>query len=291
VSTWRSERAERLRSAPGRLEAWAGQQDPASPAGVALRGWSRYRAADGPLQSLLLTLYVLIAVVPALIVMDAYLQRNPAALSSRIAQHYRLSAATADVLRGVLSTERRHELGSALFAIAGALFFGLGFGRVLQLVHVRAWQLDLRRGIGDQARYAAVLLGLYGLILVLLVQMTELADGPGWTRLTISPGWVVLLFAFFLWSARLLTHGLVPVRDLLPGAALTALALVALMIVSSYVMNLWVDLYARDYGGFGVVMAVFFWLGLSSTAAVGAAILNPVLADRRRARYVVAASR
>ena len=102
---------------------------------------------------------------------------------------------------------------------------------------------------------------------------------------------VVLLFAFFLWSARLLTHGLVPVRDLLPGAALTALALVALMIVSSYVMNLWVDLYARDYGGFGVVMAVFFWLGLSSTAAVGAAILNPVLADRRRARYVVAASR
>jgi hypothetical protein len=29
-------------------------------------------------------------------------------------------------------------LGSALLAIAGALFFGVGFGRVMQLVHVRA---------------------------------------------------------------------------------------------------------------------------------------------------------
>jgi hypothetical protein len=31
-----------------------------------------------------------------------------------------------------------------------------------------------------------------------------------------------------------------------------------LMLISSYVMKFWVNLYARDYGGFGVVLAIYF---------------------------------
>ena len=33
------------------------------------------------------------------------------------------------------------------------------------------------------------------------------------------------------------------------------------MLLSSFVMEPWVDLYASDYGGLGVVMALFFWIG------------------------------
>ena len=48
----------------------------------------------------------------------------------------------------VCSARGKHELGSALFATAGALFFGLGFGRVLQRVHARARPLPLpKRGV------------------------------------------------------------------------------------------------------------------------------------------------
>jgi uncharacterized BrkB/YihY/UPF0761 family membrane protein len=46
-------------------------------------------------------------------------------------------------------------------------------------------------------------------------------------------------------------------------------------------MELWVDFYARDYGGFGVVMAIFFWIGFSSFVIVASASLSPVLAERR----------
>jgi hypothetical protein len=42
------------------------------------------------------------------------------------------------------------------------LFFGLNFGRVLQLVHARAWQVPLPRRQTDQGLYAAVLLGCTG---------------------------------------------------------------------------------------------------------------------------------
>ena len=46
---------------PRRGREWVERQDPASPSGVAINVWRRYRAVDGPLQSALLSLYVLIA--------------------------------------------------------------------------------------------------------------------------------------------------------------------------------------------------------------------------------------
>ncbi|HXY84115.1 MAG TPA: YhjD/YihY/BrkB family envelope integrity protein [Gaiellaceae bacterium] len=262
---------------------WVERQDPASRPGVAIEAWRRYRAVDGPLQSALLSLYVLVAIVPALLVMEEYLETNPAALANHIVHHYRLNGSTASLVHGVLVQDRTHELGSALFAIAGALFFGLGFGRVLQLVHARAWQIPLPARQTDQARYAAVLLGLYGLILLLLVQLTELGTGPSWARWAVVPGWICLLVVFFLWAPRLLMHKLITRRDLLPGAVVTAVGLVLLMLVSRFVMRFWVDLYARDYGGFGVVMAIFFWIAFSSAVIVWAVSISPPLAARRAA--------
>jgi membrane protein len=90
---------------------------------------------------------------------------------------------------------------------------------------------------------------------------------------------------FFTWAPWLLTHKLVSRRDLLPGAVLTALGLVVLMLVSSYVMEFWVNLYASDYGGLGVVLAIYFWIAFSAAVIVGAASLAPLLAERRNLRH------
>jgi uncharacterized BrkB/YihY/UPF0761 family membrane protein len=65
---------------------------------------------------------------------------------------------------------------------------------------------------------------------------------------------------------------------------LTAAGLVALMLISSVGLELWLNFYARDYGGFGVVMAIFFWIGLGSSLVVFAASLSPALARRRGLR-------
>src|SRR3954452_17906912 len=186
---------------------WVERQDVDSPAGVAISAWRHYRFVDGPLQSALLSLYVLVAVLPALLVMEEYLDPNPNALAARMAHHYHLNAPTTSLLHSVLGEGRSHELGSALLAIAGALFFGLGFGRVLQLVHTRAWRLELPKKRSDQGRYALVLLGLCSLLMLLLVQAKELTGGPGWDNLAVSPGWVALLTVFFIWAPRLLTYG------------------------------------------------------------------------------------
>jgi uncharacterized BrkB/YihY/UPF0761 family membrane protein len=56
------------------------------------------------------------------------------------------------------------------------------------------------------------------------------------------------------------------------------------MVASRFVMQYWVDLYARDYGGLGVVLAIYFWIAFSSAVIVGAASLSPALAERRSVR-------
>jgi membrane protein len=271
----------RVASAAERPRGWIEGGDQASRRGVALSWWRRYRAIDGPLQSLLLTVYVFLAVLPAILVLAEYLERNPAALANHLVARYDLNGSTAETLRGVLVGDRQHELGTAIFAIVTALVFGIGFGRVLQLVYGRAWGLELRERIGDQWRYAVVLLSLFGLIALLLVQTTEIAEHPPWANLAAAPGWVIVLFGYFVWAPRYLTHKRIAARDLVASAALTSLGIVVLMLVSSHAMAPWINLYATDFSGLGVFMALFFWLALSSSVIVVCASLSPVLAGRR----------
>jgi hypothetical protein len=46
----------------------------------------------------------------------------------------------------------------------------------------------------------------------------------------------------------------------------------------------WLNFYASDYGGLGVVMAIFFWVAFSSAVIVVAASLAPAFAHRRSIR-------
>ena len=274
----------RLKELSRRGNDWVERQEPDSPTGVAIGAWLRYRAVEGPLQTALLSLYILVAVLPALLVMEEYLDPHPNSLANSITHHYRLNASTSELIHNVLGEGRSHELGSALIAIASALIFGIGFGHVLQIVHARAWQLDLKTGLGDQIGYGAVLAGLYGLLMLLLLQLNDFHPRSTVVKVLLGLGWVGFLILFFVVVPWLLTHKQVAPRDLLPSAALTAVGLVVLMVVSRFVMPSWIDLYARDYGGLGVVLAIYFWIAFSSALIVWTASLSPALAERRDVR-------
>jgi membrane protein len=276
--------AARARAVAERGQAWVESRDPASKTGVAIGAWRRYRLVEGPLQSALLSLYILVAVLPALLVMEEYLDPHPNSLANSLVHHYRLNASTSELIHNVLGEGRSHELGSALLAIASALVFGIGFGHVLQLVHARAWQLDLRTGVLDTVGYGAVLAGLYGLLMLLLLQLNDFHPRSTVVKVLLGIGWAGFLTLFFVVVPWLLTHKQLEPRDLVPAAVLTALGLVALMVVSRFVMQFWVDLYARDYGGLGVVLALYFWIAFCSAIIVWAASLSPALADRRERR-------
>jgi membrane protein len=253
--------------------------------GVCIDAWRRYRAVQGPLQSALLSLYIFVAILPALLVMEGYLENDPGALAKSMVEQYGLSTSTGDLVANVFSHGKQHHLGATLFAVAGALFVGINFGRVFQDVHARAWEVTLPAKRFDYPRYLAALLGLYGLILLMLFQARELQGEPSWAGLALVPGWIAVLTLYFQWIKRMLTYKLVPARDMLRVSLLTATLIVAVVVISSRIMEYWINLYSDDYGVFGVVIAIFFWIGFSSAIIVLALSLGPSLAGRKRFRH------
>jgi hypothetical protein len=267
-----------------RPRAWVESGNEASTRYTALSWWQHYVLIDGPLQSLLLTVYVFFAIVPAVLVLAEYMEHNPAALANHLVSHYHLRGSAAHMVQSVLVSDKRHQLVPAALAIVTVLGFGIGFGRVLQLVYGRAWGLHVRPKLTDQIRFALILLALFGLISLFLVQTTEVDAHrhPAWANPAFAPGWILVLFGFFIWAPRYVTHHRLSARDLAASSALTSLGIVLLMLVSTFAMSPWINFYfGTDYGGLGILMALFFWLGLSASVIVLAASLSPVLAGRR----------
>ena len=97
--------------------------------------------------------------------------------------------------------------------------------------------------------------------------------------MAVVPGWIALLTLYFLWIKRMLTYKLVARRDMLRASLLSGAVIVFIVVFSSWVMEYWIDLYAGDYGVFGVVIAIFFWIGFSSAVIV----LAPLTGARRAA--------
>ena len=267
----------------GRL--WIENQDPASRKG-ATRDWvRRYQAADGQLYAVLLAAYLFLTLMPALLVESSYINNNPDAWANRLQQRLGLTGETATLLHGVLVGAGGHKLSAVLIALLDLFLFGLGFGRVLQLVHARSWGIDLRKNvIADQTRYLAVLVVLVVMGALFLVQDRVLAGDAAWIGWLLDIGWLVVLLGFFVWAPWELLHHRVAPRDIAPGAVFTILCFVALRLISSLLFTHWLNWYSHTYGALGIVMAIVFWMILFATIMVLAAALAPALAHRRDLR-------
>ena len=269
--------------ARGRL--WIENQDPASRKGAGI-GWvRRYQAADGQLYAVLLAAYLFLTMLPLLLIYSTYLYNDPEALAKRVEHRLKLEGSTAKLLDAVLAGASDHKLSAAVIAALNLFLFGLGFGRVLQLVHARSWGFDLRkRAVIDQVVYLEVLGALALLTLLFFVQTKALRGDPSWIGWVLDIGWFFLLLGFFVWAPRVLLNGRVAARDILPGALFTMLGLVGMRIISGLLLKHWLEWYSRTYGALGIVMAIFFWIIAITTILILAAALSPALAHRRDLR-------
>jgi membrane protein len=267
----------------GRL--WIENQTPDSRKGATIGWFRRYQAADGQLYAVLLSAYFFVTMLPVLLVAGSWVYSDPTALSDRVERRLRLHGTTADLFSTVMAGTAEHKLSAVLIAIIDLFFFGLGFGRVLQLAHARSWGIKLPKSpVVDQVRYAEVLAALVVGVFVFVIQTRELRGQPSWIGYVLDIGWVALLVGFFVWAPRLLLHHRVPARDLLPGAVFTVAGMVGLRLISVLLLAHWLNWYSTTYGAFGIVIALFFWIILEGTIMILAAALSPALAHRRDLR-------
>ena len=149
-----------------------------------------------------------------MLVVASYVYSDPTALSRRIEHRLALHGTTATLFSTVLVGAGENKLSAVLIAIIDLFFFGLGFGRVLQLAHARSWGLDLGKSrVVDQARYAEVLGAMVLAVIVFVVQTRQLRGDPSWIGWLLDVGWLALLVCFFVWAPHMLLHRRVAVRD------------------------------------------------------------------------------
>jgi membrane protein len=212
----------------------------------------------------------------------SYLYSDPNALADRVESRLHLHGVTATLFSTVMVGAGEHKVSAVLIAVVDLFFFGLGFGRVLQLAHARSWGLDLRKSVVvDQVRYAEVLGALVVGVFLFVLQTRVLRGQPSWIGYVLDVVWLALLLWFFVWAPRLLLHHRVARRDVVPGAVFTVLGLVGLRLISVLLLTHWLNWYSTTYGAFGIVIALFFWIILIGTIMILAAALSPAFAHRR----------
>jgi membrane protein len=266
----------------GRGQAWVETRDPASRSGATIGWFKRYRAADGQLYAVLLSAYFFLTMVPLLILETSYVFRDPHAYAIRLSARLGLNGETQRLVVSVLDGSSNHKLTALVLAIVNLFLFGVGFGRVLQLAHARAWGLDLRgSALADQGTYYGILVALTVLTFTYVIQLRVLNDSPAWIGWSLDVGWLVVLVAFLVLAPWFLLHRRVPWRDIVPGALFTVVCFAGLRVVSGLFLTRWLNSYSGTYGSLGIVMAIFFWLVVYSTVLVLAAALSPALAHRR----------
>ena len=265
-----------------RSRLWIENQPPDSRKGATI-GWvRRYQASNGQLFAVLLSAYLLLTLLPVFLVTASYSYNDPTALADRIEHRLRLTGTTAQLFSSVMVGAGEHKISAVLIAIIDLFFFGLGFPRVLQIVHARSWGIDLDRSVlADQARYVEVLVALVLGAALFVAQTRALRGEPTWIGWILDLGWLALLLSFFVWAPRLLLHHRVTTRNLVPGAVFTVLGLVILRLISVLLLAHWLNWYSTTYGAFGIVIAIFFWIILIGTVLILAAALSPALAQRR----------
>ena len=267
-----------------KAQAWADRQEAHSRKGVALGWFGRYRQADGQLFALLLAAYFFVTLLPAVIAMGTYTDRDPTAVSAKLISRLHLSGQTATLTREVLRGAGGHQLTATLIAVASVISFGLGIGRTLQLVYGRVWGIPPQRGLVDQARYLVWLLVFLAGCLLYVIETALIPASSGWIEWVLAPLWIAGAVGLLAWSPVFLLHNRVTLRDAMPGALLGTLGLVGLRLLSSNVFTNWLNWYSKYYGGIGIVMAIFFWLVLATTLLIITAALSPAYAVRRARR-------
>jgi uncharacterized BrkB/YihY/UPF0761 family membrane protein len=87
--------------------------------------------------------------------------------------------------------------------------------------------------------------------------------------------------AFWLWTPRYLLHRKIALRALLPGALLASVAAGGAAALSPFFLGPSLNTDGRQFGSFGVVLALIAWGYTLTTVSLVCGVFSPVWAEWR----------
>lgn len=228
-------------------------------------------------RSMVIAAQALLALVPLLIVLGAFL---PTELGQLALQRFEAATgldpdSTALARRSVTPDQVRTETGVAGLLLT--VFSARSFARAVQRMFERVWALPHVGGVRGNGRCFGWLAG--WLVLLPLIALVSgalgrvLPFGSGVPLLS-----MVLATLVWWWSAHTLLVGRVPWVRLAPGAAIVGVVTVTYSSASGLVMPAYVASSTDQLGTLGLILATTTWLIGFSLILVVASILGRVLA-------------
>jgi membrane protein len=190
-----------------------------------------------------------------------------------------------DEIGGTVNQSRLRGSGLALaVGVALALWGGLGVAEAAQAAMNGIWNVPRRRYPNFFLRRLRGLAWLVilggGLLLASVVSGFAAAADTAWSGPAGVAASTLVNMLLFLVGFRVLTVRNVPLRSLLPGAVLAALAWALLQWLGGWYVDRQLSRASATYGAFALVIGLLSWLYLASTVTLLAAELNVVRARR-----------
>ena len=185
------------------------------------------------------------------------------------------------------TVEGSHLRGSGLALVVGtafALWGGLGVADAAQQAMNSIWNVPRRRYPSFALRRLRGLLWLVvlggGLLAASLAAGFANAAGSALSGVAGVVASVAVNALLFLVGFRVLTVRNIPLRSLLPGAVVAAIAWALLQLLGSWYVHRQLAHATNTYGTFALVIGLLSWLYLAATVTLYAAELNAVRVRR-----------
>ncbi len=249
----------------------------------------RFVGVRGSALAASITLYFFLAIFAVTVLAVAllgFLSEGGANLARNLPSQLGLSGPTAQLVHNAVDTARHSRKVATVVGLVGFAWTGTNLGIVIGDAYNAAWDVD-RRGMVDRL-YAVAWLG----GAAVLIGAGALATA-GWGLLpgVFAPLVIVLSLstdtALFVWTSWILPNRRVPIRALLPAAALGAVGLEALKLIGAYVVPRLVSHSSAIYGAIGVVFALLAWLLIFGRLVVYIAIAEAHGWERHHGERVV----
>jgi YihY family inner membrane protein len=185
--------------------------------------------------------------------------------------------------------------GSVIALVAGLVgstWAGMGVVLTLGEAMDDLWDVPRRDRPGFLKRRLRALIGLatLGVAAILSAGLTALgttAGGVGWLRLPALAGTFALHVLVVGAAFRYLTVASIRWREVLPGAATTAVGWMALLAIGSWLVDRQLREASELYGFFAIVIGLLSWIYLAAQLVLLSAELNVVLARHLWPRSLV----
>jgi membrane protein len=245
-------------------------------ASLPVRCLRRWGLIDGRSRSFAIAGQAFTTLIPLLILVAG--AAGESGIGDNLVLRFRLDGQTADAVRTLF--DRPPSAGGTMSIVGLIVLLAslLSLTRSLQRAYESAWALPSKGVFGTVNGLTGVSL-LVAQLIVLTLLTSAIRPLPAGTALTEAvrlllavPAW--LLLQYLLLSRR------IPLRELLPGAAIAAVGQVVLSVYSALWMPRIITSNAERYGLIGVTFAIVSWLIVIGIAVVGGAVVAAELARR-----------